>query len=272
MTAKVVSKPEDLGAMGILEHLDELRKRLTAAIIGWVITTFFSIIFTESILKFISRPYCTHLTMEADPNCESNQLIVLSPTENIEIFFGLALTTGAMLAMPWFLYQAWKFIEPGLRKSEKKYVYVFIPAATLLFVAGATFSYFVLLPAAISFLANFLSGSIESNWQLAPYIEFVRDFVFWLGVSFEMPLVFYFLGRFGIVSSSALRKQWRFAIVGIAILAAIITPSIDPITMLLTMAPLTVLYLFSILLSRIGYRQFERIGETREDREDEESE
>lgn len=259
---KNTSEPQELNAMGILEHLNELRQRLTAAVIGWVVTTIIALVFTKDILAFISQPYCEQFVLPDGGDCQ--QLVVLIPTETIEIYFKLALTAGAMLAMPWFLFQAWKYIEPGLHKHEKKYVYVFVPAASLLFLGGASFSWFVLLPAAIQFLTSFLSESFNSQWQLAPYIEFVRDFVFWLGVSFEMPLFFYFLARFGFVSSAALKKQWRFAIVGVAILAAVITPSIDPVTMLLTMAPLTVLYLFSILLSRVGYGQFERLGEERD--------
>lgn len=254
---------ESFDAMSILSHLNELRVRFTYALVGLVVTTAISLSFTQTLLQIVSQPYCERLVLpgnvKPDENC-AQQLITLSPTENIEIYFKLALTAGAMLAMPWFLFQAWKFVEPGLYKHERKYVYVFVPAASLLFIGGASFSWFILLPAAIQFLANFMSDIINSQWRLAEYVDFVRDFVFWLGISFEMPLIFYFLARFGIVSSQALRKQWRFAIVGIAVLAAVITPSIDPVTMLLTMLPLSILYLFSILLAVIGYRQFERIG------------
>ncbi len=258
---------EAFDAMSILSHLNELRIRVTHAMVGLLVTTAIALFFTQTLLQVVSQPYCEGLVLPnsvPDEDC-AQQLITLSPTENIEIYFKLALTAGAMLAMPWFLLQAWKFIEPGLHRHEKKYVYVFVPAASLLFLAGAAFSWFILLPAAINFLANFMSDIITSQWRLAEYVDFVRDFVFWLGVSFEMPLVFYFLARFGIVSSQALKEQWRFAIVGIAIMAAIITPSVDPVTMLLTMAPLTVLYIFSIFLSIIGYRQFNRAGLNRDE-------
>jgi sec-independent protein translocase protein TatC len=160
--------------------------------------------------------------------------------------------------MPWILFQVWRFISPGLKKSEKKYVYIFVPSAFLLFLTGVSFAWFVLLPAAINFLSTFMSDIFESRWISREYISFATTFLIWLGVSFEMPLIVYFLARFGIVGPTTLREQWRFAIVGIAVLAAAITPSIDPLTMLLTMVPLLILYGVSILLASLGQRQFSK--------------
>ena len=140
----------------------------------------------------------------------------------------------------------------------KKYIYLFIPGALTLFLLGILFSWFILVPAAINFLANFMQEVFRTEWTGQDYISFVMRMVFWIGVSFEMPIIVYVLARVGIVTTQALKEQWRYAIVIIAILAAVITPSIDPVTMLLTMAPLIVLYVFSIFLARIGERQFER--------------
>lgn len=242
----MMSDPLDLAnGQTILQHLNELRIRLTWAIAGLAIGVIISFVFTEQLLKILIEPY-------------GEQLQTLSPTEGIETYFRIALIAGASLAMPWILYQLWLFIAPGLHAHEKRYVYVFIPSATLLFLVGVAFSWFILLPSAILFLSTFLPTIFSPDWTSQEYIGFATSFLFWIGLSFEIPLIVFFLARFGLVTSQTLREQWRIAIVAIAILAAVITPSIDPVTMLLTMAPLLVLYGLSIVLAAVGQRQFQR--------------
>lgn len=242
----MMSEQVDLGdGQTILQHLDELRIRLTWAIAGLAIAVIISFLFTEQLLNILIEPY-------------GEQLQTLSPTEGIETYFRVALIAGATIAMPWILYQLWLFIAPGLHAHEKRYVYVFIPSATLLFLLGVAFSWFILLPSAILFLSTFLPSVFSPEWTSQEYIGFSTSFLFWIGLSFEIPLIVFFFARFGLVTSQALREQWRIAIVAIAILAAVITPSIDPVTMLLTMAPLLLLYALSIVLAAVGQRQFQR--------------
>ena len=229
----------------ILEHLNDLRVRVTWAAVGLAVGVVIGFVFAEPILNILIKPY-------------GETLQTLSPTEGIQTYFRIALFAGAILAMPWILYQFWLFIKPGLHEHEKRYVYIFIPSATLLFLTGVAFSWFVLLPSAIAFLSTFMESIFSAEWTSQEYIGFATSFLFWLGVAFEIPLVVYFLALFGILSAKTLREQWRFAIVGVAVLAAVITPSIDPVTMLLTMLPLLFLYFLSILLASVGYRQFER--------------
>jgi sec-independent protein translocase protein TatC len=229
----------------ILEHINELRIYLTRALIGLVIATALSFTFAQQVLEFLIEPY-------------GDLLDVISPTEGIETYFKVALVCGVILSMPWILYQLWRFISPGLETSEKRYVYIFIPSATFLFLTGVSFAWLVLLPAAITFLSTFMAEIFEARWISREYISFATTFLVWIGVSFEMPLIIYFLARFGILGPKTLREQWRFAIVGIAILAAAITPSIDPVTMLLTMVPLLILYGVSIILAALGSRQFNK--------------
>ncbi len=235
----------------ILEHLNDLRVRLTWAAVALLAATVFSFIFAEQILNFLMRPYNASVIGNAT-------LQTLRPTEGIETFFKVALLSGAIIAMPIILYQFWLFISPGLTTQEKKYVYIFIPSAVFLFLLGIAFAWFVLAPAAIFFLANFMPQIFKTDWTGQEYISFVTRMLFWMGVAFELPIVVYFVARVGVITAEWLRSQWRFAIVGVAVLAAMITPSIDPITMLLTMAPLLVLYLLSIVLAKIGQRQYER--------------
>ena len=231
--------------MGILEHLNELRVRLTWTAVALLVTTVVSFIFAEDLLQFLLEPY-------------GGELQTLRPTEGIETYFKISLLSGAILAMPVILIQVWRFIAPGLHSQEKRYVYVFVPSAMVLFLLGIAFSWLVLLPAAISFLSNFLPDVFVTDWTSEEYIGFITTFLFWIGVSFEMPIVVYFIARVGVVEPKTLREQWRIALVGIAVVAAAVTPSIDPVTMLLTMVPLIILYGISIILAYIGRRQFNR--------------
>lgn len=229
----------------ILEHLNELRKRLTWAVVGLVIGTVISFLFTEPLLLFLISPY-------------GDVVQAISPTEPIETYFKVALVSGGILAMPVILYQIWLFVAPALEKNERRSVYIFVPAAFFMFLLGIAFSWYVLLPAAINFLAGFMPDIFMTEWTAREYISFTTTFIFWIGVCFEMPLVVYLVARAGMVEPHTLREQWRIAIVGIAVLAAAVTPSVDPVTMLLTMVPLVVLYALSILLAMLGQRQFQR--------------
>lgn len=229
--------------LSILEHLGELRVRLTWAAGGLALATIVSFVFTEQLLDILISPY-------------GEQLQTLSPTEGLQTYFRVALAAGITISMPWILYQLWRFIEPGLHSHEKRYVYVFVPSATFLFLLGAAFCWFVLLPSAILFLANFMPSIFSPEWTSQEYIGFATSFIVWVGIAFQIPLVIYFLARFGILTSGTLREHWRVAVVGIAIVAAAVTPSIDPVTMILTMVPLVLLYLLSIGLASLGQRQF----------------
>lgn len=241
----------EAGNLTLLEHLNELRIRLTYVAVALLVTTALSFAFAEPVLQYLLGPYAESVNGVVE-------LQTLEPTEGIETFFKVSLLAGAIFSMPVILYQFWQFIVPGLTRDEKRYIFIFLPSTLILFALGILFAWFVLIPAAVFFLANFLGTIFKTDWTPRGYIGFVLRMLFWIGIAFEMPVVVYFIARVGVVTAKALREQWRFAIVGIAVLAAVITPSIDPVTMLLTMAPLLVLYVLSIGLAVIGQRQFER--------------
>ncbi|NCF66047.1 MAG: twin-arginine translocase subunit TatC [Anaerolineaceae bacterium] len=247
----VEATEQDDTHLSLLEHLNELRKRLVWAALALMIATVFSFLFAQAILDFLLTPYSASIGGEAT-------LQTLKPTEGLETYFKVALLSGAIIAMPVILVQFWSFISPGTTAQERRYIYIFIPSALFLFLLGIAFAWFILAPAAIFFLANFMTDIFKTEWTGQEYISFVTRLVFWMGVSFELPIIAYFVARIGVITSQNLRDQWRVAIVAVAVIAAIITPSIDPVTMLLTMAPLLVLYLLSIGLARIGQRQYER--------------
>ena len=225
--------------MPLIQHLVELRDRLIKSIIALVITTAFSAIFTPQLLQLLIKPY-------------GNLLQTIDPTENVSIYFKVALTAGAVLAMPVLIYQLWSFIVPGLEAKEKRYVRLLLPGATFLFLIGVAFAWGIMLPAAIGFLSGFEPEIFRSDWRADAYIPFVTSLLFWIGVSFETPLIVFFLAKLKIVTARRLLRGWRFAIVLIAIAAAVITPTVDPFNMILVMAPLIMLYFLSILLARLA--------------------
>lgn len=246
--------PDGLGPnMSLLEHLNELRKRLVWVAAAVAVCTIFSFAFAESLLDYLLVPYA-----QATGTVGAATLQTLRPTEGLETYFKVSLLFGAVLAMPLILVQFWFFISPGLKAEERRYIYIFVPSALALFLLGMAFAWFVLAPAAIYFLANFMPQIFTADWTSQEYVSFVMRMIFWLGVAFQLPIVIYFLARVGLVTARMLIDQWRIAIVLIAVLAAMITPSIDPVTMLITMAPLAVLYLMSIGLAKIGERQYQR--------------
>ena len=227
--------------MSLLEHLEELRDRLFKAAIGLVIGTSIGALFAGEIFKFLLQPY-------------GRTLQILDPTGSVTNYFRVALMVGAILAIPLITYQIMMFIIPGLTNRERRLVLTALPAITLLFVIGVLFAWFLLIPPALNFLENFHSDIFTTEWTAEGYLGFVTSLVFWMGVAFETPLVFFVLSILGIVTASLLRKNWRIAVVGAAVAAALITPTIDPVNMFLVMGPLLTLYALSILLASIGTR------------------
>ena len=225
--------------MPLMEHLRELRNVLIKCGIALAITTVISFAFTSQILQFLVAPY-------------GSFLVTIDPTENVTTYFRVALVSGAVLAMPFFVYFIWGFIAPGLEAKEKRYVRYIVPGATFLFLLGVAFAWGLMLPAAIGFLSTFQPTIFKTSWRAAAYIPFVTSLLFWIGVAFELPLLIFFLAKLKIVTARQLLSWWRFAVVGIAVAAAVITPTVDPFNMMLVMAPLIFLYFLSILLAKFA--------------------
>jgi len=226
--------------MPLLEHLKELRGRLFKAAIALLITTLISLIFTKQLFVILIRPMG-----ETIPQA-------LKPTETLSNYMKVALISGVTLAMPFIVYQIGRFITPGLKRNERRYLIVLVPGAAFCFVAGVAFAYFVMIPAAIPFLQGFMYDVVKQQWAIGDYLSFVTNLLFWIGVSFELPLFVYFLAKLGIVDAKTLRHGRKYAIIAIAALAAIITPTVDPLNMMLVMGPLIVLYEIGILLAKIA--------------------
>ncbi len=238
-----MTQPDGHGrVMPVTGHLIELRGRLIKVVAAILAGTVLGLVFARPFLELLIAPM-------GDARPQS-----LRPTENIIVYFKVALILGLVLAMPVILYQILAFIVPGLTSSERRVMRIVIPAATGLFALGVAFSAFIMLPFSVAYLSAFLSDLIEPQYSIDYYISFVFNFVLWIGLSFELPLVVAFLSYVGVVSPQGLARRRRYAIVVIAGLAALITPTPDPFNMLVVMVPLYLLYEFGVVLARLTYR------------------
>jgi sec-independent protein translocase protein TatC len=227
---------EDSLLASLSEHIDELRSRLLKSLLALVVAVIASFVFANQVITILVQPIGG-----------LDKLQSIEVTENLTVFMKVSLLCGFILALPFITYQIVAFILPGLKPTEKKWLLLSIPFVTLMFLAGVAFAYFVMLQAAIPFLIGFLG--VHTIPRLSNYMEFVTNLMFWVGVSFESPLIILILAKFKLVTPKMLLKGWRIAIVVSAVLAAVITPTTDPVNMGLLMAPLLGLYLLSILLA-----------------------
>ncbi len=223
------------------DHIEDLRKHLLRAILGLAVAVGISFAFTQKLIDFLARPIGGLMEMRA-----------IEVTESIGVFMKVALLSGMVLSLPYIAFEFWLFAAPGLRPRSRSFGLLAIPLATLLFISGMAFSYYVMMPAALPFLLNFMG--IQAQLRPQSYFNFITGVMFWIGVSFEFPLLIYVLTSIGFIKPKVLAEQWRLAIVLIAVLAAAITPTVDPVNMALVMAPMSLLYFVSIGLSYVAYR------------------
>jgi sec-independent protein translocase protein TatC len=234
------------------EHVDALRTHLLRMVIALAIGAGISFYFTVPLMRYLTIPVGGLEKLQA-----------IEVTEEVGVYMRVALTSGIAIMLPYLAFEIWLFAAPGLRPRERKFGLLGIPLATLLFLTGIAFTYFVLLPAALPFLGGFTD--IQQFWTARDYFGFVTGLMMWIGLFFEFPLVIYILTSIGLVKPGVLAGQWRLAIVLIAILAAAITPTIDPVNMGLVMLPMSLLYFISIGLSYVAYagrRRAERFAQS----------
>lgn len=227
----------------LTEHLRELQRRIVRSVIVLAVTTGLSLTFTGYLFKLMLRP------APADA-----KLIFTELPEMIGIYIKVALMSGFVIALPYLIIELLLFVGPGLHPREKRFAYAFVPSALVLFVGGAAFGYFVLLPPALGFLFHFGEEFADPFIRVSNYFDVVSRLLFWLGVIFELPLVCFLLAKVGIIGPKTLDKYRRHAVVVAFIAAAIITPTLDPINQTLLAVPLIVLYEASIWLAKIARR------------------
>jgi sec-independent protein translocase protein TatC len=258
---------ELLGGFG--EHLNALRVHLTRAVI--VLAAMVALVAwqADTVIAVLSLPL-TGRSFEmlgalwAAPTWETlapiltagttaaASLVTREPTEGLGTFMRVALLGGLVLAFPWIVAEVYLFIAPGLMAKTRVRTLAAIPIATGLFLSGVAFAYLVMLPVAIPFLRD--SFLFQDAWTPSAYFGLATNVMLWVGIAFEMPLIIFVLASFGLVKPKQLLDYWRFAFVGIAILAAVITPTTDPVNMALVMAPLILLYGVSIIAAWFAAR------------------
>lgn len=243
MVAKV--KEVDMSLVG---HLDELRKRIIFIAAVIFVAAIISFTFVNDILVFLTAP------------ADDMSLIYTTPAEAFMAQIRLAFTAGAVLTLPITFYQVLAFIMPALRRVEKRTIVPLLIFMNLLFFVGMAFSYYVVFPYALKFFMGFETETLLPLFTVSRYISFVVSFLIAFGAVFQVPVVFWFLGRMGLISSQFLRKKRKFAILIMAVLSSVITPP-DIFSMILMMAPLLVLFEIGVILVRLTERQRKRKAE-----------
>lgn len=229
--------------MSFLEHLEELRWCIIRILIALAIGTILAYLVSENILDLFTHYIPEDITLRT-----------LKPTEGFATRLRLAFTTGIFIALPYLLYQVWKFITPGLLASERKYLLPFLFFGSIIFIVGSLFAYLIVLPIAINFLHSFQTEKISDAWAIGEYIAFATRMLIVFGIIFELPLITFILSKLGIVTPHFLATKRKYAILTIFVVAAILTPP-DIFTQSLMALPLIILYEISILISKFAVRK-----------------
>lgn len=228
--------PDETSEKTLIDHVEDFRAHLLWILVIIAVAVGVSFYFTIPLMEYLAIPVGGLTKLQA-----------IEVTEEIGVYMRVALTSGLTISIPFIAFGFWQFAATGLKAREKKFSLLAIPVATILFVGGVWTTHRLLIPAALPFLGGFTE--IAQVWTAKEYFGFITGLMLWIGLFFESPLVIFALTYVSIVQPKVLVEQWRLAIVIIAILAAAVTPTIDPVNMGLVMLPMTLLYFFSILLS-----------------------
>jgi sec-independent protein translocase protein TatC len=253
-TATVPAMPDD-ARMSLVEHLAELRDRLIKVVIALVIGMVISFLLYDWIFGILIAPYEDIANANDTASLTGGRLLQIDPLEGFGIRMKLALYGGIAIAMPVILWQVWRFVTPGLYPHEKRYAVPFLVSALTLFVLGAGLAYYT-LPRALEFLVD-IGGTDNFVTAFAPakYFTLITYMMLAFGIGFEFPILLIFMQMAGIITPRQLAGARRYAIVGICVLVAVITPSGDPISMLMLSVPMIFFYEASILIGRLLERR-----------------
>ncbi len=225
----------------LFPQIEALRRHIFRSLLFLVVTTGFSFYYAQDILTWLTRPLSGGLT----------SLNVIDVTEPISVFMRVSLLSGFTLALPYILLEILIFIGEGLRRRTRLFLILFVmPMGLLLFIGGMAFAYFIMLPVAVPFLLNVLN--FQTTVRASSYVRFVTNIMFWMGAIFEFPMIIFVIAKLGWIRAKTLLHQWRLAVVIIAIGAALITPTVDPVNMAIVMSPMVLLYFLSIGLAFIA--------------------
>jgi sec-independent protein translocase protein TatC len=234
--------------MGFLDHLEELRWRIVKAVIGVVLGGIIAAVFIDWIMNVV-------LLKPATMTVPPLELQNIKPFGQFSLYMEVIITCGVILSIPNILYQIWKFIEPALKPSEKKYVSSIVLFSSLCFISGIVFAYFVMLPTSLGFFAQFGSAIIKNNIAVDEYYSFIISVMITAGIVFELPMISFFLSKIGILKPQFMRKYRKHAIVLILLIAGIVTPSPDITSQMLLGVPLFLLYEISIVICKLSQKK-----------------
>ena len=229
------------GRMTFLEHLDELRKRITHAVVALLVGFLIAFGFIQYIVDFVYQRLAADIP--------AGQFIYTDPGEAFFIYIKIAALSGLMIASPYVMWQVWQFIAPGLYANEKRLAIPFALCASGLFIGGAAFSHYILFPAAWRFFAGFSNEFIKFTPRIEPVFSLYVKLMLALGLVFQMPMLIFVLAKLGLVTARFLVRNIKYAILIIFIVAAIVTPDGSMVVQVIMAAPMIVLYFISILVA-----------------------
>ena len=254
--SQITPSPEEpAGAMTFFEHLSELRKRIVNSLISVVIGAGIGWFAAPYFVNWITKPMIKALS---DAGLDK-KLVYTHPAGYLNLLISLSIYLGLVIASPWILYQIWLFVAPALYKHERSAITGFLFSTVFLFLAGIAFGYFISLPYVLRFLISF-QGPVVPLISINEYFDLILMILLGLGLVFELPVLIFFLSVFGIITPKFMLKNFRYAILVIAILAAVLTPTPDATTMLVFMAVLVALYLVGVGVSWVVVRRRERLA------------
>lgn len=246
--AKSKEPESESGKMSFLEHLDELRKRLVHVVLYMSVGFLCCWPLSKPIYNFLALP----ITVTLPPG---SKLAFTKPTDPFILYMKVAFLAAIFLTLPLTLYEVWKFIAPGLYRKEKRYIVPFLVCSMILFLSGAAFCYYIVLPPTFKFLIE-LGSSFTPMIMINDYLDMTNRMLLGFGIIFEMPVIAAFLSMFGLVTAGFLWRKFKYAILGIVILAAFLSPTADAFNLLLWTAPMLLLYTASIGVAAVfGWRR-----------------
>ena len=242
--SETAATPEE--AMSMMDHLRELRMRLVRSVLAVGVSTLLLLVFYDQLKNLLTKPYRNLCEKRPDFGCDGT-LFSLGPLDGFSARMRVCLYGGLVLALPIILWQIWRFIVPALSKKEKNYAVPFIGSSVVLFGLGCYLAYWT-LDKALEFLISWSGSDVTQAYQITKYINLVVMMMLAFGIGFLSPVLLVFLQLVSVVTPRTLIRNWRYAVMGIFVSAAVITPSGDPISLLALAIPLTILYLIAVLI------------------------
>ncbi len=261
----VVKSPDD--RMTLRDHLAELRIRIVRSVLAIALGVILMLSFYDQVLRFLLGPY-RDLCNRRGPTFCDGKVYGLGPLDGFSTRISVSMYGGLILALPVVLWQIWRFVVPGLHAKEKKYAIPFIASTIGLFALGGYIAFWT-LDKALEFLISWSGEGVGQVFQVSKYISLVGLMVFAFGIGFEFPVLLVFLQLVGVLTPQTLLKGWRYAIMAIFVIAAVITPSGDPISMLALAVPMSIFYLVSIVIGLIIQRRKRKRGDSADEDDDE---